>query len=32
MKSSGESEGTDVTIPVPLVSEMVIIGRQYTTS
>lgn len=26
-QSSGESEGTDVTIPVPLVIDMVFIGR-----
>lgn len=31
-KSSGESEGTEVTIPVPLVMEMVDIGRAYTKS
>jgi len=26
-QSSGESEGTEVTIPVPLVIEIVVIGR-----
>ena len=28
MKSMGESDGTDVTTPVPLFMRMVIIGRQ----
>ena len=31
-QSSGESDGTDVTIPVPLVMEIVSIGRAYTFS
>ena len=31
-QSSGESDGTDVTIPVPFSIEIVIIGRAYTFS
>ena len=29
-QSSGESDGTDVTIPVPLVMDMVFMGSAYT--
>lgn len=31
-QSSGESDGTDVTIPVPLFIDMDFIGKVYTTS
>jgi len=31
-QSSGESDGTEVTIPVPLVIEIVFIGKAYTFS